>query len=136
MFNLKNVIDHDRYWPMTDDADVERGEGPEFGCFLDPQRPFEMLLQEIKLLGTELKAYLPENYLEGVFQDTKSVPGFYLWAHSASGVIIDGLPTATSVRAGLFVRALPITGRVTKVLQCLHWAAFVDSPNRPPCPLH
>jgi hypothetical protein len=135
MFNLKNIIDHDRYWPVTDPGRPEEGIGANYGAFTQPDAAFAMLRQEISALGASIQRYLPEGYLASVFRDKKSVPAFLLWAHTAASVIVNGRPAPTSVRAGIGVFTEPVKHEEADVLDCLHWAAFADSLMRGPNPL-
>jgi hypothetical protein len=135
MFNLKNVIDHDRYWPFVRRADQANTQAAEFGCFADRRAPFSMLAEETDRIAAEFRARLPRGYLEDIFDGKKSAGGFFLWAHTAAGVQIGGQPVPTSVRAGRFVQVLPVPAHLAAVIECLNWAAYADSPDRGPCPL-
>jgi hypothetical protein len=131
-FNMKNVLPHDRIWPL--------GEVPEApgelatGCWSDTAAPFGILIEALDDLGDRLASYLPPDYLDTSFKGRKSIPGFLLWAHSASAVRIDGRPTCSSVRALNCRSVAPLSADVESVLRRLNWAAFVGSPERGPCP--
>jgi hypothetical protein len=132
LFNLKNVLPHDQIWPLGQ-VDDDSGELAT-GCWSDAAAPFGIMTDALKSLQSELVSYLPEDYLETVFTGTKSVPGFLLWAHSASAVRIDGRPTPTTVRALNFAHLAPVGSDLKRVLGRLTWGAYVGSPERGPMP--
>lgn len=134
LVNLKNVLPHESIWPL---AEVEDGSGElATGCWSDPAAPYEILINSLNDLGDTLESYLPPGYLHTIFAGKKSLPGFLLWAHSVSGVRIDGRPTAASVRALNFRALNGVSPDIESALRCMNWAAFAGSPARgpkPPC---
>jgi hypothetical protein len=135
IFNLKNVLPHDRIWPLAPIPDS--GNPPDIGpaAWPDTADPYHILSDSLNNLGNTLVSYLPSDHLDSLFRGRKSIPGFLLWAHFVSGVRIDGRPTPTSVRALNFRSVAPIPTEVNKVLSCLNWAAFLSSPMRGPRPI-
>lgn len=135
LFNLKNVLPHDRIWPLAEIPGS--GNPPNLGPAAWPNAadPYHILLDSLDSLGNTLVSYLPRDYLDRVFHGRKRIPGFLLWAHSVSAVTIDGRPTPTSVRALNFRQVAPISTDINNVLSCLNWAAFLSSPMRGPRPI-
>jgi len=128
--NLKNVIEHDRYWPILAPPDPASGGGATYGSFADPNAPFIMLNQEIRVIGWKLRDHLPAGYLGRAFEGKKSIPAFLMWAHTAASVQLGDHPVPTSVRAHVGVPVGTVKPADELTLQDLHWAALVDSPYR------
>lgn len=124
LFSIKNLLDQERYWSITNTSDVLAGALPEFSAFLDPQRPFAMLVDDANGIGNSLKEYLPAGYLEKAFERKKALPGFLVWAHVATAVVFDGLPVPTSARVMAWQHVSPISHQDFAVLSCLHDAAY------------
>lgn len=132
-FNLKNVLAHDEVWPL---APLERLEGAPLttGTWVNPEAPFTILIAQMERLAADLASYLPEGHLGALFAGRKSVPAFLLWGASPSGVIIQGKPTPTSVRAMVVKTIGEIADSDLQVLTCLNWAIYADSAIRGPRP--
>jgi hypothetical protein len=71
MFSLKNVLDHDSYWPM-----FKTEEGDQLGVFKEHRLAMLQLRKEIERWTTEVRAYLPKGYLKRAFQGGKTIPGY------------------------------------------------------------
>jgi hypothetical protein len=134
LFNLKNVLPHDRIWPLAPIPDS--GSPPELGyaAWPDPADPFHILLDSLDSLSNTLVSYLPPDHLDRLFRERKSIPGFALWGHSVSAIMIDDRPTPTSVRALNVRQVAAVPTEVNNVLSCLNRAAFLSSPLRGPRP--
>lgn len=129
-FSLKNVLNHDSYWPITNVAEVSGGAPPEFATFVDPTVPFQWLQRDARSIGDKLKAYLPKNHLDLEFNGKKSIPGFLTWSHTTTGILVNGHPAPAAARILLFNEWRPVGDGVRRTLECLNWAAFADSPSR------
>jgi hypothetical protein len=124
LFAIKDLLDQEKFWCITNPEAVANGEAPLFSAFVDSQRPFELLLQDAKAIGDALVGYLPPGYLESAFSGKKSLPGFLVWAHVVSAVVVGSYPVPASVRAMTWqpLRAIPSADAST--LACLHEAAY------------
>ncbi len=135
IFNLKNIFPHEQIWPLAPIPDADPPEhGP--GIWSDPRAPYEVLMRTLEQVGSTLVSYLPPGYLDELFVGKKSIPGFLMWAHSVSGVDIDGRPTAASVRALNCQQVGAIPDSILGVIKCLNWAALTGDSDRgpqPPC---
>lgn len=132
-FNLKNVLPHDDVWPLAPLDGIE-GNPLTSAVWSEPAAPFHILLRHMQQIGVELADYLPTGHLDTLFEGRKSIRGFLLWGASPSAVMIDGLPTPTSVRVLNFQTAGEVAVEDMKVLECLNWAIYPDSPSRGPRP--
>jgi hypothetical protein len=132
VFSLKNVIDQDRYWKILNEKEWRTGAAPIFSAFLNPDKPFQLLLRETQEIGVRLRNRAGDQYLTSVFDGKKSLPGYLLWSHTVSGVVIGGQPVPTSVRLMNLQTMTPISGPDLKVLNCLHNAAFVGQSSTSP----
>ena len=133
IFNLKNILAHEHIWPMAAIPHTDPAEdGP--GIWSDVRAPYEILMRTLDEVGDSLVSYLPQGYLDKLFVGKKSIPGFLVWAHSVSGVSIEGRPTAASVRALNCKQVGPIPDDLLSVIKCLNWAAFTGASDRGPRP--
>lgn len=126
LITIKNLLDQNKYWSITNVQEAENGEPPLFSAFLDPNRPFDLLLSDANAVGTALRDYLPAGYLENAFKGKKALPGFLVWASVVSAVVFDEHPTPTSARVMTWQHVLPIDPRDFEVLQRLHDAAYAS----------
>lgn len=133
MFNLKNVLRHDDIWPIVP---LPEGSGTGLGAWPDPNMAFSFLFADMDEIGRRLSEQLTNapHELDAIFKGRKSLPGFLLWGHCVSGVLLNQQPTPTSVRLLKAVRVGDIASSDARVLECLNWAAFHDSPVRGPRP--
>jgi hypothetical protein len=131
LFNLMSVLDYEALWPVKKPANPKTNEEAELVCFTDPSVPYNLLLRQAQLIGARLKGYLPNGYLESVFQQKKTIPGFILWAHATTAVLMDGKPTPSSLRVMNLQTAKPVDSSHRRVLECLNWAAFPDAERGP-----
>lgn len=132
-FNLKNVLMHDLVWPLAP-LDGVAGAPLTTGVWVSPEAPFRILLTQMEHLAADLASYLPQGHLDTLFARRKSIPAFLLWGASPSGVIINGKPTPTSVRAMIVKSVGTVRDEDMKVLRCLTWAIYADSAMRGPRP--
>jgi hypothetical protein len=133
-FNAKNVLPHDEIWPLPpNDGDTRGAAAPR--VWPDSTAPFARLLHALQNIGKDLLERAGSDHLSSFFRGKKSVPGFLIWGHSVSAVLIDGKPTVASVRAMNYQHVRNPTPEEMAPLRCLNWAAFADSPTRGPRPL-
>ncbi len=128
-FNLKNVLLHGKVWPLAPLNGVP-GASLVTGYWVSPEAPFRILLSQMEQLGGELASYLPSGHLDTLFAGRKSIPAFLLWGASPSGVIINGKPSATSVRAMIVKNVGTLAQEDMEVLKCLSSAIYTDSAGR------
>jgi hypothetical protein len=136
-FNLKNVLPHDQIWPLADIPGTESPHGtPDQGpaAWSHASAPFDILVGTLDKLGETLMSYLPADHLDSVFRGKKSLPGFLLWASSASAVRIEERLTPTTVRALNFRYLAPISASAECVLRCVDWAINTGAPASGPKP--
>lgn len=134
-FNLKNVLPHDEIWPLAP-LDGVADNPMTTGAWSDAAAPSHILFGEMDRIGKELVSYLPPDHLQLLFHGRKSLPGFLLWGASASAILINDRPTASSVRALNFQAVDDVSPADVRVLGCLNWGIYADSANRGsrPCP--
>jgi hypothetical protein len=124
LFAIKDLIDQEKFWSITNPIEAARGDAPYFSAFRDKQEPFRLLLNDAKQVGDALAGYLPAGYLQAAFHGKKSLPGFLVWAHVASAIVHDAHPVPTSVRAMTLQPLATIQPDDRAVLECLHQAAY------------
>lgn len=133
LFNLKNVLPHDDFWPLTPtEVDTTGGrrtlELP--GAWFPPDIPHRMLQEWVQGFASGIRSYLPTGHLEQLFAGKKCVPGLLFWCHVVSGVRINDKPTPASVRMMKFFSLGEVAEDDRAFLRCLDWAAHPDAFNR------
>lgn len=124
-FNLKNVIQHGRYWQVLNEAEWKAGAEPEYGAYVDPHEPFRMLAAEVSSIATRLREYLPKGHFATLVQGHKALPGYLLWAHTFSGVRIGDRPAPLSVRLMTMQASANPSAEDEEVLECLNRATRI-----------
>ena len=124
MLNLKNVIDHTRYWTILNLDEWEAGAEPIFSAFPNSMIPVEMLETEVSGIARTVGAHVGLDYLTSRFKSVKSLPGILLYAHVVCGVQTqDGraLPMNQKWPTWAHVPSLPDFGvEELAVVECFH----------------
>jgi len=125
-FNLKNVIDHERYWPLANKGHSERQELPVFSAFVDGRYPSLLLRQEVQSFASGIAGYLPPGRLKTMFSGRKSVPGALFWGHTAAGIMVNDGMAPASIRVMSFQRVAPVDQGCLDVFRAMQVAAYAD----------
>jgi hypothetical protein len=127
VFNLKNVLQHSRYFRLLNEKEYNHGAAPLYPIFNNPDTPISMLKDEVSSLGTAITDNVPPRHVASLFEGKKSVPAFIFWAHIAAGTVDNGVEVLTSIRLMNLQPVGELSNADTQVVQCLHAAAFVRS---------
>lgn len=88
--NLKNILDRDKIWPITNKDRVAIGEEPEFGCFSSPDIPWGILRD----YGTDFQRRLHDTIGADNFNALsvagKCPQGFLIFLHALTAVEHEG----------------------------------------------
>lgn len=133
VFNLKNILPHDEFWPLEPTTDD--GSGPRDGAnvpfaFATPSEPYALLERWVAEFARSIRAHVPTGHLESLFAGKKCIPGLLFWSHTVSGIAVDGRRAVASVRAMNFFSLGVVEQADREFLESLNWAAFADSPSR------
>ncbi|HXB24590.1 MAG TPA: hypothetical protein VNV25_07675 [Gemmatimonadaceae bacterium] len=126
VFNLKNVLEHNRYWRIVNEKEWESGAEPRFSCFEEPHAPYTLLKSELEAIGTKLREHAGQAPFAGCFTGDKTISGYLLWGHTTSAVLLDGVPTVAGVRCLNLQYVQPVTGWRLDALESLGRAAQTD----------
>jgi hypothetical protein len=100
LINLKNIIDHDRLWPITNKEAFLQGAEPSFGSFRDTLIPMSMLYEYGNNISLELVKEYGIEYNINMYKEKKSLPGFLQFIQSATSVSFGASPYPTTL--GIF----------------------------------
>lgn len=101
IINLKNVIDHESIWPITNQSEIDRlGAEPLYKCYFNENEPLEILKNYSDEIGKGLKEEFRYMNLKEQFGSKISLPGFILFLQSAAGVLHNGKKAPVSL--GIF----------------------------------
>lgn len=101
--NLKNIINRNEIWPITNEDKLANGEEPLFACFPSIETPSGLL----RNYGTDFQKRLTETIgTESLLKlsDTKKCPaGFLIFLHAMTSILHEGLCPATILKTFNFV---------------------------------
>jgi hypothetical protein len=99
--NLKNVLNHSKYWYRMPEADSPDG-AHAWSVFPNAQVPYDLLVGEIRAIWDDLALHIGLDELKTIFGSPRLVPGIQVWAHTAAGCVLGGTPRASAVRCFAF----------------------------------
>lgn len=114
--DLKNRIDHNYYWPLTEFDESGEARVPAF-------RTIDELMQGLEYdtvqIGKELRAHAAESDIAAMFHGRKSIPAFTFWAQTTAMVVEDDrtLVTCPHLFNTQVFGAIPLHHQ--RVLECL-----------------
>jgi len=135
VLNLRNVIDHNKIWPLTNQAEFDANlQEPLFGAWQDTG-PVVSYLQN---LSTELGVnFVMENGKEAirrVIAETKTLPAVLLFLQTVTGIQISKEPVPTTISLLGLVPFGDIDGEDHAVLERINIALHPTTPQ-PHCEL-
>lgn len=121
VINFRNLIDHDRAWPILNEEEVRNGDVPIFGCPLDPS----IIGRDLALLAcrkqAEIEASVGKDVIQATFQGRKSVSGYLTYLQTSAGIVLPVGPIPSSVGA-LFLAQFGDVSRHLRVFELLNSA--------------
>ena len=92
VINIKNIIDHDTYWPeLTEDGASERC----FGAFTEIIHPFQELSNFCGKIYQDIVKHVGDANIRQSFRDQKSFPAALLFGSTATTIFINDQPHPT-----------------------------------------
>ncbi len=96
--NLKNIIDRNEIWPITNQEDVVKGDDPLFGCFSTIEAPLNILQKYGANFQEKLIEAIGVDSLKKL-ADTKKCPaGFLIFLQAVTSVMHQGNCPATILK--------------------------------------
>ncbi|MBI3599150.1 MAG: hypothetical protein HY097_00700 [Nitrospinae bacterium] len=95
VITLKNVIKHDDFWPLINDADFRKGEDPIFGAFLDLNVPLSKISEVIENIKQDLINNIGISEIKILFKGKKSEPGCLIYCPTTTSMVMNQLPVTT-----------------------------------------
>jgi len=119
--NLKNVLDHAKYWPVQNSAEWAHGAEPVFQAFIDVSIPRIFLEGEIGTLVAGVRPLVTAEELGSRFRQSRSLPGVVLYANVMSAVTgPNGKPVPLSQRWLTWAGTDSLTDDEAAVLDCFN----------------
>jgi hypothetical protein len=104
VFNLKNKIDHDKTWPLVNEAEYRGGQEPEFGAWRQKEAPAEILLELGCQQQEELIRVNSNAQTAALFAGQRTIPGALLFLQTATSVqTLDVPPRPMMTTLGVFM---------------------------------
>lgn len=98
IFNFKNIINHDKVWPLINKIDFEKGAQPLYASYSDIQDPVAIMKYNVDKFIKKCVEETDEKYLKESFQNSKSINALLAFVHINVEVLIKGFPTATVLK--------------------------------------
>ncbi len=114
--NFRNLIDHDRAWPILNEDEARRGEIPIFRCWPNPESVTQELAQLVLRKQRELEAAVGKEEIRKTFEGKKSVSAILAYLQTAAVIATPTGPVPGSVGALFRVKF----GDVRKHLPVFH----------------
>ena len=95
VLTIKNIVDHDQFWPVINIQEFESGEEPIFGSFLDLNVPASMMNAFVEKMYQELVSHIGIENIRSTFKDKKSQPGCLIYCPTATSLVINQYPVTT-----------------------------------------
>ena len=92
VINTKNIIEHDKLWPIINESDFANGEEPIFGAFLDRNKPISIIKNFVDDLYLDLIESISPTILQKLFIGKKSQPGCLVYSPTVTSVVQNGIP--------------------------------------------
>lgn len=106
IINLKNILDHDKYWSILNQEAWRRGEEPpKFSGLKSLKEARRVLKEEINEIRGIIVRDGGLGDLLTLFRNKKSIPAFLLYAHTTVGSVMLGHPIPTSIA---FITLVPV----------------------------
>ena len=100
VLNFRNLIDHNRSWPILNEDEYKSGKQPIFGAYTDHM----FLAQELAVLAhrkeEEIKAKIGIDQVIATFKGKKTIPATLVFLHTATGIVKPpaSIPTPSSIK--------------------------------------
>lgn len=86
VFNLKNILNHDDYWRLTNREQYLKGAEPLFSAFRDRDEGFTKLEADGERIRKKvLEEIAPEHWVR-LFENKKAIPGFLHFVQMCAGL--------------------------------------------------
>jgi hypothetical protein len=97
IINIKNLIDHDKYWSIRNEIDWKAGKSPLFGGYKNHNVAFDHLLIESEEIAQLVSDAIGEEDMINAFQGKKALPAFIFYVSSACGIVMNNNPIPTNM---------------------------------------
>ncbi len=90
VFNLKNVLNHDEYWQITNRPEYLAGAEPLFNAFPNREAAFTKLTNDGEHIRNSVIDGIEAQHWVNLFNHKKAIPGFLLFVQMCGGLRHDG----------------------------------------------
>jgi|GEM_PF-1345722 len=86
VFNLKNILNHDDYWRLTNKDQFLKGQEPLFSAFHNRDEAFAKLQADGEMIRQNVLGGIAPEYWNHLFDDKKAIPGFLHFVQMCAGL--------------------------------------------------
>jgi hypothetical protein len=99
VLNLKNLIDHERFFPILNSEDYRKGAEPIFGAFVDVDAATTILRNQVDGIREGLMNEIGVQEFASTFQGKKTIPAVLLVSQTVLGVasVVGPIPSLLTV---------------------------------------
>ena len=99
LINFRNLLDHDRYWPILNAEEYRKGAEPDFGVYTDPSTIGKLINCQVTQKRDEVVKEIEAKNVENFFTGKKCIPGFLAFCQTRASKIAVGRPVPTAISA-------------------------------------
>lgn len=94
--NLKNIIDYNTFWPITNQAEYDKGkELPEFASYASIHKPINLLHDIVLGIQREMIKEIGVSNLIQLFEGKKAQPVIVIFLQATTGILVNSKPVFT-----------------------------------------
>lgn len=79
VLNIKNIVNHNQFWPILNSQEFENGADPVLGSFCDKSVAISMIKKEFDKIHQELVNCHSDENIKAIFKEKKSQPGCLIY---------------------------------------------------------
>ena len=122
--SLKNVLDRDKYWQLSNADEWQDGADPIFQTFIAPKIPLLLLQGDVTAIAKTVGDWVGDQYLRERFAKTRALGGVMLYAHIVCGVRVpSGKPVPMTLRLPTWAGLGHLGNDESVVLECINRVA-------------
>jgi hypothetical protein len=120
LIGLKNVIQHDKVWPILNPVDAANGAEPIFGAVVFQEQVIDYLRGLATTLVDDMEKSIGRDELLAIFKCRKARPGVAFYIQTVGSILREGVPFPTHL---LFLQpetddlVTTVCGRLNAALQ-------------------
>jgi hypothetical protein len=97
MVNFRNLIDHNAFWPIMNEAEHRAGAEPVFGTSIDTSSAGPALCDHVTLKRNQVDEEIGQEHVLNMYARKKALPGFLCFCQTCAGQVTPAGPVPASI---------------------------------------